>query len=77
MEVDRQINLNELLKDLKKKAQNNHNHGEVVNQLLNYYLYLEKTDQFTSIAASCLILLLCIQGDFEEASSRKTKYKVK
>lgn len=76
MEVDQNININELLRNLKNKCLNNNNHGEVVTQLLNHYLSVEKTGEFNAISATCLILLLCISGDYEEANLRRTKYKV-
>jgi hypothetical protein len=79
MQVDDNTTFNktETVRKLKNNAVNGLNCGQEIERLISHYLSVEKTNEFNSVAATSLIMLLCMAGNHEEANSRRSKYKVK
>jgi hypothetical protein len=66
----------ELLKTLKSKINSNDGYEDVLENLINIYSAAEKREGFNSNQATCLIMLLCLTGNYEKANSKRSIYKV-
>jgi hypothetical protein len=78
MEVEyNQFSKNELITNLRSNQKNSIISLQEIKSLLNYFLSLEEQDNFNNSSANCLILLLCMSEEYEEANLRRAIYKVK
>jgi hypothetical protein len=70
-------NVTESLAKLNSSVGNGENYKELLNNLINHFIALETdSENFKSLQAEVLVFLLYINGQFDEALSRRTHYKV-